>query len=374
MDPGNSGKVYGAWQEDGRRLPDDGHPARRDRAARRFNGKTGKWKPVAQHTGIAYFALRPTTPDNFAATRVPPGLRRRGRREPELPVGRDERGRQGAISATLVGPTIYPSHAIIPWNAGVGARRRDGRSGPGVGPWDGFTGTGEGGFDPRWGDYGAASVAPNGTIWTAAQYIAQRCTFAEWSADYDVRVHADVPGELVHAHHGVHALGSALGGLVGRHQLRQGAFADRGERPFVVRAVGEPPPERGDGPGPRRLEPGAGSARSTGSPAVAPPGSWWANDHAVSRPSTSRVWSAMPSMSQAVRRRVLGRPQVRVRQLVDDAAGVVGVLDEPRLVQRDRGAVRRGDARPRRHVDPDAGERPAPAPMIRRDGGAVLAR
>ena len=46
-----------------------------------------------------------------------------------------------------------------------------------------LAGTGDGGFDPRWGDYGAASVAPDGTIWLANEYIAQRCSFSEWIAD-----------------------------------------------------------------------------------------------------------------------------------------------------------------------------------------------
>src|SRR5205809_7446639 len=84
----------------------------------------------------------------------------------------------GAIGATLVGPDIYPSAAYIPFTT-VGATTNVYVSGEGVGPNDGFTGTGEGGFDPRWGDYGAAPVSPDATIWLAHEHIAQRCTVRE---------------------------------------------------------------------------------------------------------------------------------------------------------------------------------------------------
>jgi len=181
MDPGNSGKIYGAWQEAGVVYLTTGTQLAGSGGAS-FNSKTGKWKPVQQHTGIAYFALRPTTPDNYAATRVRQGYISVENANLTYPSVAVNAAGRGVISATLVGPTVYPSHAIIPWDAGS-APGNVMVVGAGVGPWDGFTGTGEGDFDPRWGDYGAASVAPNGTVWTAAQYIAQRCTFEEWSAD-----------------------------------------------------------------------------------------------------------------------------------------------------------------------------------------------
>ena len=56
-------------------------------------------------------------------------------------------------------------------------------TGVGVGPNDSFTATGEGGYDPRWGDYGAATVTPDGTMWLASEYTASRCTDAEFAVD-----------------------------------------------------------------------------------------------------------------------------------------------------------------------------------------------
>jgi hypothetical protein len=89
---------------------------------------------------------------------------------------------RGAIVATLVGPSFYPSAVMIPWNAW----QTPGDvvvTGLGKGPWDGFTGTGEGGYRSRWGDYHAAAVAPNGKLWLAAGYINQSCTSAEFNLD-----------------------------------------------------------------------------------------------------------------------------------------------------------------------------------------------
>ena len=90
-------------------------------------------------------------------------------------------------------------------------------AGAGVGPNDGFTGTALGDYRSRWGDYGAAAVAPNGTVWFASEYIAQRCTFAEYPGRRDVWRHAGVPRELVDAW--VSAYNS---GLVGRHGEMRG--------------------------------------------------------------------------------------------------------------------------------------------------------
>jgi hypothetical protein len=56
-------------------------------------------------------------------------------------------------------------------------------TGQGLGPNDGFTATGEGGYDPRWGDYGAGTVTPDGTMWLASEYTASTCTGAEFNVD-----------------------------------------------------------------------------------------------------------------------------------------------------------------------------------------------
>jgi hypothetical protein len=52
----------------------------------------------------------------------------------------------------------------------------------GVGPEDGFAGYRAFGGRPRWGDYGAAAVDASGNLWVANEWIAQSCTFAQFSA------------------------------------------------------------------------------------------------------------------------------------------------------------------------------------------------
>lgn len=88
---------------------------------------------------------------------------------------------RGAITATLVGPNDYPSAAVIPFtngNAGAPSIVM-----AGVGPQDGFTEYGEPSYGPRWGDYGAAVVDPQGNIWLASEAIHQTCTLTEYTAD-----------------------------------------------------------------------------------------------------------------------------------------------------------------------------------------------
>jgi hypothetical protein len=88
------------------------------------------------------------------------------------------------MSFTLVGADHHPSAAYVALSEATGA-------GPiqvaaeGLGPEDGFSGyvafADPNGPRPRWGDYGAA-VSDGKFIWTAAEYIGQTCTFAEYTA------------------------------------------------------------------------------------------------------------------------------------------------------------------------------------------------
>ena len=93
---------------------------------------------------------------------------------------------RGIISFTLVGMNYYP---------GLGYARVDASHDAssvrvaafGAGAADGFTG--ETSQDPvdngveRWGDYGAAVAAADGTVWFAAETINQRCTLSQFAAD-----------------------------------------------------------------------------------------------------------------------------------------------------------------------------------------------
>lgn len=84
------------------------------------------------------------------------------------------RSGQGAIGFSVTGPTMWPSAAYAeldddgPGSIHIG--------GAGAAPDDGFTGyISEGGNGTaRWGDYSATVAAPDGSIWTAAEYIPNR--------------------------------------------------------------------------------------------------------------------------------------------------------------------------------------------------------
>jgi hypothetical protein len=137
--------------------------------------------------GIAYYVLRPTVSRH--------GVRATVARQGKLglaannliypAIGITAAGK-GIISFTLVGADYYPSHAFAGFDAVHGAGSVQ-LAGAGVGPEDGFSGYryfdagGPGVARPRWGDYGATAVSGN-TIWAAAEYIAQSCTFAEYQA------------------------------------------------------------------------------------------------------------------------------------------------------------------------------------------------
>jgi hypothetical protein len=92
---------------------------------------------------------------------------------------------RGGISFTLSGPDHFPAAAFLPLdNFKVGSAIQI--AAPGVAPQDGFTGYPDLGFATtgiaRWGDYSSAFVAPDGSIWMAAEYIpdAPRTEFANW--------------------------------------------------------------------------------------------------------------------------------------------------------------------------------------------------
>ena len=84
------------------------------------------------------------------------------------------RGGQGAIGFSIAGPSMWPSagYALV-GEDGVGSIHI---AAGGAAPEDGFTGyVSEGGAGTaRWGDYSATVIAPDGSIWTASEYIPNR--------------------------------------------------------------------------------------------------------------------------------------------------------------------------------------------------------
>lgn len=181
LNAGTSGKVYGAWLHGGNVYLTAGTLLQGSGAAQ-MNSQTGKVKTLPFKTGILYVVLRPSAPSSYSASMVRQGYIAVDGHNLTYPSVAVNGAGKGAIGATLVGPNHHPSAVVIPWNAGG----RPGGvmiTGPGVGPWDGFTGTGEGDFAPRWGDYHAATVAPNGRLWLASGFINQTCTSAVFSLD-----------------------------------------------------------------------------------------------------------------------------------------------------------------------------------------------
>lgn len=147
-----------------------------------YDSTDGSSTPVKEHVGVAYFGVRPTPTGTPSATLVQQGnvaVARNNLVFPSIAIGPSGRG---AIGVTLSGLDFNPTAAYIPFVAGQAPASVQ-IAGLGVGPDDGFTGTGEGGFRPRWGDYGAATVSDSGSVWLATEYINQRCGFAQFSND-----------------------------------------------------------------------------------------------------------------------------------------------------------------------------------------------
>jgi hypothetical protein len=182
LDAGNSGKVYGAWQHAGDVYLTTGTPLTGSGAAW-YSTNNGGWKAIKQRTGVAWFVLRPSsTANGLSATLQGNGyvaVQGANLTYPSIVVGPTG---AGAIGATLVGPSNYPSAAVARFAPGKAPTNVQ-IVGAGRGPNDGFTATGYGDYDPRWGDYAAATVTPDGTMWLANEYIAQQCTVAEWNLD-----------------------------------------------------------------------------------------------------------------------------------------------------------------------------------------------
>jgi hypothetical protein len=133
--------------------------------------------------GAAYFILSPSLRSGVLAA---PLLRQgmlsvNGNHLLNPAIAVNAQGR-GAIVFTLVGPDYYPSAAFVPIQTASTSSSIQ-IVGNGFSPEDGFSG-----YDPnafgvaRWGDYSAAVVAADGSVWMATEYIpnAVRSLKANW--------------------------------------------------------------------------------------------------------------------------------------------------------------------------------------------------
>jgi hypothetical protein len=175
-----SGKVYGAWLRKGVVYLTTVTAVAGPGGAE-YSASGVRWHPIDLHDGVAWFALRPST-TNQSVQRVNDGIVDVPGENMLFPSVAMNADGEGVIGMTLVGSHRYPSHAYIPFTT-AGPTAQVEIAAPGIGPNDGFTGTFDGGYRTRWGDYGAADVAPDGTVWFANEYIAQQCGFSRWYAD-----------------------------------------------------------------------------------------------------------------------------------------------------------------------------------------------
>ena len=130
-------------------------------------------------TGIAYFIVDPSgTPrvvkDGYVAVAGDSVM---------YPAVAATASGAGIMSFTLAGPNSYPSAAYVKLDATRGAGSVTIVK-AGNGPSDGFTGLVSfgGAGVARWGDYGAAAVAADGTIWFAAESINQTCDLSAFTS------------------------------------------------------------------------------------------------------------------------------------------------------------------------------------------------
>jgi hypothetical protein len=91
----------------------------------------------------------------------------------------------GSIAVTLVGPSWYPSAAVIPFTGMLSTPATIQLAATGALPEDGFTGYSSFGGNgvARWGDYNSAVAVSDGSIWMAIEYIGNypRTVNANWN-------------------------------------------------------------------------------------------------------------------------------------------------------------------------------------------------
>jgi hypothetical protein len=139
------------------------------------------------HSGIAWFIVTPSSRGGgLSGSIARQGYVSVANGNVAYPAIAANAAGQGVMSFSIIGPDVYPSVGYVTLSAahaptGIKVARW------GDGPADGFTG--EQSQDPvdngveRWGDYGAAVAAADGSIWFANESINQSCTVSEFLTD-----------------------------------------------------------------------------------------------------------------------------------------------------------------------------------------------
>lgn len=137
---------------------------------------------TVQRAGVAWYITSPSTASNgnLSTTVTYQGRLASAGNNLLMPSLGVRPNGSAVIGVTVAGVDHYPGAAYVDLSAA-------GVTGPvklvaaGAGPEDGFAGYRLFGARPRWGDYGAAAVDNSGNLWVANEYIAQTCTFAEYT-------------------------------------------------------------------------------------------------------------------------------------------------------------------------------------------------
>lgn len=171
-----SGKFYGAWLSGGYVYLTTATAAQGPGGAT-YSSSNGGWAAINQRSAAAIFTVDVSSGvDTETSDARVIGVPGQNLIYPSVAVNA---GGSGAIGTTLVGPGYWPQAAYVSFtsSAGVlGGLTVNVKAPISGGPNDGFTGTGDGGYRTRWGDYGAAAVDSQGDVWLAMQSIEQRCS------------------------------------------------------------------------------------------------------------------------------------------------------------------------------------------------------
>lgn len=173
-----SGKFYGAWR-DGGYLYFATATAAKGTGGATYSSKNGGWSSIKQRTALALFVVG--IPGGIVGDTVEDfgiyGVAGQNLIYPSVAVSNGA----GAMGATLVGPSVFPAAAYVRFTFGGGSLSSEAiQQGVGLGPNDGFTGTGDGGYRTRWGDYGAAAVDADGDLWFAAHDVQSGCSTSDY--------------------------------------------------------------------------------------------------------------------------------------------------------------------------------------------------
>ena len=175
-----SGKFYGAWM-DGGYLFFATATAAKGTGGAVYSSINGSWSSIKQRAALALFVVDLDQVGSTTATTADAkvyGVTGANLIYPSVAV----HAGVGGMGSTLVGPNYWPSAAAVTFDVDPGGLISNPQVTyfPGIGPNDGFTGTGDGGYRTRWGDYGAAGVDGDGDLWFAAHDIQSSCATDEF--------------------------------------------------------------------------------------------------------------------------------------------------------------------------------------------------